>query len=244
MPLLTSRKGDPSRFAYSETYYPFSSFGWSPLRGIRNQQFAFIEAPTAELYDYAQDPQQAKNLAAQITEQTARLRAQLRQLEMRYEPKPAASKAPGPNQDALEKLRTLGYLAYKAQTSGSTAKSNLGDPKAKVAQYQAILQATDAFRVGKFDVGRGLLQKVRATEPRLYRVPFLLGEAASREANWPTAEREFRTALQLNPSFDQAMMGLGRALSFQGKNDAAQEVLKQALQANSQNFRAWFELAL
>src|ERR1017187_10139871 len=42
--------------AYSETFYPFSSFGWSPLHGLESGRFHYIEAPKPELYDLASDP--------------------------------------------------------------------------------------------------------------------------------------------------------------------------------------------
>ena len=31
--------------AYSETFYPFSSFGWSPLHALESERFHFIDAP-------------------------------------------------------------------------------------------------------------------------------------------------------------------------------------------------------
>src|SRR5271154_1421337 len=42
--------------AYSETFYPFSSFGWSPLHALESERFHFIQAPNPELYDLATDP--------------------------------------------------------------------------------------------------------------------------------------------------------------------------------------------
>jgi hypothetical protein len=47
------RRTDP---AYSETFYPFSSFGWNPLHALESERFHFIEAPKPELYDLAADP--------------------------------------------------------------------------------------------------------------------------------------------------------------------------------------------
>src|SRR6266576_2869196 len=37
--------------AYSETFYPFSSFGWSPLHALETSRYHYIDAPIPELYD-------------------------------------------------------------------------------------------------------------------------------------------------------------------------------------------------
>src|SRR5215471_18267846 len=47
--LFATRDNDST--AYSETFYPFSSFGWSPLHAIETGKYHFIDAPTPELYD-------------------------------------------------------------------------------------------------------------------------------------------------------------------------------------------------
>src|SRR5205085_6757618 len=51
--------------AYSQTLYPFTSFGWSPLRSLENSQYLYIEAPEAELYDLRRDPDQQHYVVAQ-----------------------------------------------------------------------------------------------------------------------------------------------------------------------------------
>src|SRR6266446_4913393 len=51
--------------AYSETFYPFSSFGWSPLHALESERFHFIEAPRPELYDLESDPGETRNIAAE-----------------------------------------------------------------------------------------------------------------------------------------------------------------------------------
>ena len=42
--------------AYSESFYSFSSFGWSPLHALQTSRYHYIEAPVPELYDVIADP--------------------------------------------------------------------------------------------------------------------------------------------------------------------------------------------
>src|ERR1035437_70779 len=63
-PALLGRGGE-SRAAYSETFYPFNSFGWSPLHSLESGHFHLIDAPTPELYDVLADPEEKKNVAPQ-----------------------------------------------------------------------------------------------------------------------------------------------------------------------------------
>ena len=53
--------------AYSESFYAFSSFGWSPLHALQTSRYHYIQAPTRELYDVIADPQEKNNLAPQQT---------------------------------------------------------------------------------------------------------------------------------------------------------------------------------
>ena len=52
--LLTKASDDKA--AYSETFYPFSSFGWSPLHSLQTARYHYIAAPDPELYDLTADP--------------------------------------------------------------------------------------------------------------------------------------------------------------------------------------------
>ena len=63
--------------AYSETFYPFSSFGWSPLHALESDRFHFIESPKAELYDLESDPGETRNLLDQQPATVAVLKGKL-----------------------------------------------------------------------------------------------------------------------------------------------------------------------
>ncbi len=48
--------------AYIETFQPWNSYGWSPLKAIRHRGLKLIAAPRPELYDLAIDPGETRNL--------------------------------------------------------------------------------------------------------------------------------------------------------------------------------------
>jgi arylsulfatase A-like enzyme/Tfp pilus assembly protein PilF len=233
---------EAARPAYSETFYPFSSFGWSPLRSLQTSRYQFIEAPQPELYDLRADPAQSNNLARTETKLVESFRGQLRELTAKFAAAPTAQPAGGQSADVAEKLRTLGYVAYRAPTT-SLDPAKLKDPKERLAAFNAILRATDAFSAGNYAAGQALLARVEREEPRLYLIAFMRGEAAARAGDWKTAAAEFQKALNLNPGFDQAMLGLGRTLNYLGKEEQAAAWLEKALAQNAANYRAWFELS-
>ena len=233
--------------AYSETFYPFSSFGWSPLHALETSRYQYIDAPEPELYDLAADPEEKNNLAAQQTAIAAVLKEKLKARLQDHPFTPPktgnselSSSELGPG--ALEKLRALGYVAYRSPISAEALASGLPDPKAKLWEFNSILQAEDALHAGDVGKGKSLLLQVREKDPTMYVVPFSLGEAAMSQQKWDEAAAEFKACLDLNPSFDQAMLGLARALIFQEKTKEAKEWTRKAIQYNPESYRAWYQL--
>jgi arylsulfatase A-like enzyme/Tfp pilus assembly protein PilF len=226
--------------AYSETFYPFSSFGWSPLHATETAKYHYIEAPQPELYDVETDPGEKNNLATQQAGAAAVLKDKITKLQQEH-PFSAATAGSGLSPDAQEKLRALGYVAYRSPVSAAALAAGLPDPKDKLWEFNSILEAADAFQVGNFDAGEATLAKVREKDPSLYIVPFMIGEAASKRQDWEKAAAELKRCLELNPNFDEAMVGLARAEVNLGDVDAARPWIEKALKSNPQNYRAWYE---
>jgi arylsulfatase A-like enzyme/Tfp pilus assembly protein PilF len=228
--------------AYSETFYPFSSFGWSPLHALETSRYHYIEAPVPELYDLEADPAETNNLASQQSATVAVLKDKLRSL-LKINPfTPDASKSPALSPDTAEKLRALGYVAYRSPVSAEALAAGLPDPKSKVQQFNSILKAQDAFRAQDFETGQQLLSKVLEQAPQISSVPFMLGQAALHQKKWDEAAAQFRRCLDLNPNLDQAMTGLAHALLGLDNAAEARQWMDKALQYNPQNYRAWYEL--
>jgi choline-sulfatase len=211
-PTLLSNGGGSEDAAYSESFYSFSSFGWSPLHALQTGRYHYIEAPTPELYDVVADPQEKNNLAPQQIATVAVLEDKLQSLLRQNPFQPAQSGNSGLSPDAMEKLRALGYVAYRSPVSPEALSAGLPDPKDKLWEFNAILEAGDTFRSGDFPAGQALLARVEQNDPQMYVVPFIRGEAAARQQKWEEASAAFQKCLQLNPNFDQAMSGLAQAL--------------------------------
>jgi len=234
---------DAEQAAYSETLYPFSSFGWSPLHSLQTKQYHFIAAPEPELYDIVQDPGEKNNLVEQQPAIVAVMKSKIRQ---RVEHNPfqlRSSGTTGLNPASSEKLRALGYVVYEAPAFNPTTSHGLADPKSKLREFNAILRAQDAFHAGDYETAQTLLADVQMQDPEMYLLPFMKGEGALRQEKWEEAGREFRNCLKLNPNFDQAMTGLAQALAKSGNSAEAKIWLQRAIKQNPQDFRAWYELA-
>ncbi len=156
---------------------------------------------------------------------------------------PSTGANPTLSPDASEKLRALGYVSYRSAVTADALAKGLPDPKDKLWEFNSILEAGDAFQVNDFPTGQDLLEKVREKDPQMYIVPFMLGEVALRRQQWALASSELKKCLDRNPNFDQAMVGLGRALINQDQADEAKSWVNKALKYNPQNYRAWYELA-
>jgi arylsulfatase A-like enzyme/Flp pilus assembly protein TadD len=239
--LLDSNKSS-GKGAYSETFYPFSSFGWSPLHALEANKYHYIDAPEPELYDVSADPDEKKNLASQQPATAAVLREKLQALLQEHPFQPSHDDSSRLSAEAAEKLRALGYVAYRSPVSLQALAAGLPDPKEKLAEFNSILRAGDALRAGDIGTARSLLLQVEEKDPSIYVVAFSLGEAAMDQRDWDEAAAEFRKCLGLNPNFDQAMLGLARALGLQGQPEEAEQWIRKAIEYNPQSYRAWYQL--
>ncbi len=221
---------------YAESYYPRNTFGWHELRAILTSQYEYIDAPRPELYSLERDGGELHNLTAARSALALALRDRLELLESRYgNTKPAPS--PGPLDSAtIEKLRSLGYVAYKAPKNSSDSALSRSDPKDKIVVLNQILHAGNLRSQRRFAESDEILRGLEKSEPSLYILGFERGETL---LDWGKARdsiAEFRKALAINPTFDEAWSGLGRAEFALGENQNAAEALGLALRLNPRNY--------
>lgn len=230
--------------AYSETFYPFSSFGWSPLHALETSRYHYIDAPQPELYDLSADPEEKNNLAQEQSATVAVFKDKLQKLLQNHPYTAGGVDSSALSPDAQEKLRALGYVAYRSPVPASALASGLPDPKSKIGEFNQILEAEDTLQRHDDEQATVLLHHVQEQDPTLYVIPFLLGESAVRREQWQEAADQLQRCLKLNPNFDSAMTGLARALAKLGQVEEAKTWLQKAVTINPENYRAWYESGL
>ncbi len=235
--LLDKSPPTPTREGYSESLYPRSTFGWHSLRAVETGQYHYIAAPKEELYDLEQDPGETHNLVRQSPATVAALRAILQQAVTRFGRKAGVSaSAPALGPEAVEKLRSLGYLSISLPKNQQDDDPRAADPKDEIGFYNQVMRATELAEDGRFRESNALLEQTAAANPRAYLLPFLQGENSLALGQPREAVRYYRRALGLNAGFDQAAMGLGHAAYRAGDNAEAVKAYQLALELNPRNF--------
>lgn len=242
---VLGRAGSAEHAIYSETYYPRDSFGWSDLRCLTNDHYKYIQAPNPELYDLVNDPQELHNLSGERASIAAALREQLTGIERRYGSSAAPDATTGPplSPETVEKLKSLGYLAYSAPVQSAPSES-LPDPKDRVKVYRLLLRAYELAAAGLSEESNRTLDAVAAEEPHLHLVSFLQAENFVRLGRSDEAERSYLTSLKIFPTFEQAIMGLAHLYMAEGEDAKAKPWLELAIHQNPHNFIAYYGLGL
>jgi arylsulfatase A-like enzyme/tetratricopeptide (TPR) repeat protein len=242
--LLNDPGGGDDRIAYAETFYPKNSFGWSPLRALIGTRYFYINAPRPELYDAVKDPGETTDLNAERSAETNAFKVRLDHFVRQHTAGTTPAAGAEVPADTLEKLRSLGYLAYKAPATTRDGAGNLPDPKDKIKTHRVILGATALSDTGRFAESDRLLRELAPVEPKLFAIPFMLGENAFREGHLKEAERQFLACLDLSPGFSPALIGAARAFHADHQNEKVKPLLQLALRQNPHNFMASYALGV
>lgn len=132
--------------------------GWAPLRGVLAERRKYIDLPIPELYDLAQDPAEATNLAAREPGALQVLANLLRGFSVAPPQRPGQESAA-----AREALRSLGYVTGSAPARDRYTEAD--DPKRLVEVDRDLHRASEAFQAGNRDEGIRLLESVIARRP-------------------------------------------------------------------------------
>jgi choline-sulfatase len=117
---------------YSESQYP-RRLGWSPLRGLRDGRFKFIDAPRPELYDLEHDPYELRNL---YNEQPELAQVLAKRLAAFDRPGREADNPATPDPQLARRLGSLGYVAASATPWGAADAERAPDPKDCIVLYR------------------------------------------------------------------------------------------------------------
>ena len=207
-PLLAGDDGGwQERSMYAEALYPRYHFGWSELYALTTARHRYIRAPREELYDLIADPDERENLVAQRARTVRDLGAALDDLR-------GAGPLQAPaaiSDDALRRLRSLGYLGGGGAVDTETPAAALPDPKDGIgvlARYRTAIEMAERF---EFEGAIGSLREILAGNPEMADVWLQLGNLQARTGRLPAAVASYRRAVALNPTDSGALLAVATA---------------------------------
>jgi len=114
---------------FMESHFGFLHYGWSPLFGLVNSQYKFIQAPTPEIYDLSQDPKEMENIADKFPKLVKQFNYQVEEYKNKYISELALKATQGVELEPQVKkqLMALGYIPGKTRIDAEKAKQK--DPK-------------------------------------------------------------------------------------------------------------------
>jgi len=232
--------------AYAETHYPRIHFNWSSLFSYSTPTHKFIEAPISELYDLKTDPGELQNIVAEQTALANRMKAQMHELQVKYAPR---STTEGGNagefvdNETIERLKALGYVAFSAGGAGTSANQDLPDPKTKIGTYNRLNEAIERSRRGESEAAVRIIQEVAEDEPEMPIAHFMLASEYFRTGLYLKAAEQFEETIRYNPDSNVARFNLARCYVESGLSSKAEKVLRTLLEKEPNNFGARHLLA-
>lgn len=233
-------RGLGARMAYVETELPFRLFGWAPLRAIRGDGWKLIEAPRAELYDLAADPGERHDVLATEPERTAKLRAELARIATL--PAPANPRSAALDEQAIEKLRALGYADAGSSRTVPRSTATLADPKDRLAMRSRLQEAEGHLLSNRPERALEGFDSVLTEEPNN---PFALTRSALALARLGrTEESTKRLTRALDSGDDEPRIQLARVWMQANRYDDAAAQWRVVLDHSPRRVEAWAQLAV
>ena len=199
--------------AHIESMFPALQLGWSPLAGIRTEEWKYIQAPRPELYHLPSDPQEKLNVISKQPEIAKRLREKI--------PKAAVqnSQSVEMTPEMAEELAALGYVSGKSTTPNATI-----DPKDRIQVWNQIERAVDSE---SSDPAKtiSILENARKQDPGNFMILSFLAEEYSDANRFSEAKKLLTDLLKRDP---QNVLALSRMANVCLRNQQPEEAKKWA----------------
>lgn len=243
--LVPAFRGRPvdTDYSYAETLFPKMNMGWAELRAIRSNRWKYIRAPKPELYDLAQDPEEAHNVIDRHPVEASALEARLKAILG-----PAAQGGTEKvqtslvDENTLRQLKTLGYLSGFASREYELTGQG-ADPKDRVSVLRTLdVAAGPDSRLPATERIRLLRQALAsdASNPSLY---YHLGAELEKAGRYEEAMKLYQAGLDRGIRSGRLHSRIADLLLRQGRKDEAIAAYERAAQFNPSDLESQTNLA-
>ncbi len=189
---------------YIESFFPYESFGWSPLIGMRKSSEKLIRAPRPELYDLKHDPLEKENLYQKRDDHVSELEQEFTDFldSITEESADASTQL---SREEVSMLHSLGY-------AGGVITSDLGeraDPKDRIHLYNRMEEVKAKIRKGgNIDASLTELKSLEKEDPDNMILKWAIGQALIAMDRTHEAEEYYLSIISQYPDFTLALNDL------------------------------------
>jgi tetratricopeptide (TPR) repeat protein len=216
------------RTTYTESFLPFFSYKWYPLRALSTDRFLYLHAPKSSLYQLPSDPQEKTDLGSQ---QPSALRLWEKRLRDLLGAAGETLDEPVRAENALteEQRRQLASLGYLSGGAGGAVRRDLPDPRAMTGVAQSLHEAAALVQGNRCPEALPALQDIAKRDPHNFPALSMAGHCLEQAGRLDSALAAFQRAGQENGRAAAPVADAGRILLKQGKRAEAEKELRRAL---------------
>ena len=230
--LLPLDKGGPnaacSREAYTETFLPFFSYKWYPLRGLGDERFFYLKAPKSSLFDLSKDPDEKRDLA---TSEPKEERAWNGKLASFLQGQGEKLDAPVRTETVLspEQRNQLASLGYVGGLSGGQVTAGLPDPRSMVGLANDLHRAIQDLQAGHCSEALPRLQAIVKQDPHNFVALTQTGLCLREAGRLEPALDQFQKAARENTLDAMPRANAAICLYDLGRKTEAEQEFRRAL---------------
>jgi len=215
---------------YCETLYTHLNFGWSQLKGLRDGEWKYIQAPRSELYRVSLDPTESRNL---ITAEP-RLAEDRHDLLLKMEQTLTAMRAGEkekaraiPSEEVRLRLESLGYVCAPREAPSAADKPTV-DPKDMVPVLESIDLAQKLYVRGEIRQAIEQFEAVLEHDAENIFIHYLLGDLYRQVEDYGQAMGHYLVVVKEQEDYLEVQNNLGSVYDRLGNYERALEHFKTA----------------
>jgi arylsulfatase A-like enzyme/Flp pilus assembly protein TadD len=240
LPLVRGGQQPPDLPQYSESLLAELGFGMAPLYGVRLGGYKWIRAPRPEVYDLKNDPRELTNIYKTEQVRAQELDQVLEGILDESSHWNFASVSNPMDQESMENLMALGYLAKPADRAGVKGM----DPKDGIVIYTRLEEARHLAQAGRWAESEAGLREILAEIPGHISARNTLALALIKQGRPAEAREEYIKSLSYDPEQNRNYALLGNLALAEKDLDGAEKYLREAVRITPRFVEAWTHLAL
>jgi tetratricopeptide (TPR) repeat protein len=216
------------RTSYTESFLPFFTYKWYPLRSLSTDRFFYLKAPASSIYQLPSDPDEKTDLARQ---QPSALRLWEKRLRDLLRTAGETLDAPVRAENALseEQRRQLASLGYLSGGSGGAVQGRLPDPREMVGLARSLHAATALVQSNKCPEALPVFQDIVRRDPHNFPALNLAAFCLQEAGRLDTALDLFQRASRENELSATPVANAAGCLMRLGRKAEAEKEFRRAL---------------